>query len=632
MNVWQFLVPDSPVASFIVVILMALVAIWYGVLVYWTVALSRRQRELRRCIDVVSLNIQSKDLSARSATASGPDLAALEVEADVVFREFCREKDINPEGLTARHLKAIFDAGWKGSRLDVGELIKHTSGNLYRTHALLRSVLAVFIIVGLLGTLFGLSSSLAQLSPLSVGGSVQSATQLSQGLNHLLVELRSAFAPSIWGVLVTFICVLVLSSYVHLKALPVKHDLERFTFTIWVPQLFPATSRRFLEALHLSEGHMQKSFEIARELAGFTRDIRTEVSNFRDNLLSANKPLKVLAESSTNLNKFTDTFAVSVEKIGSFQVELKALYEQMVTESQTFHGSVKQNIKKSGEFQAGIQVAMKSQGEQIKSLMVSMKSHEHAYIESRVQLDAALMEVLSEAKKSYSAVVSQNRILANEVGEPLRKSLTTSLSNVEGALRERLQKEQTQLDEVMASVTNLVRTAEGSRQETMRSTNEIAAAMQQSILQQGRTQEEGLRQLKDTDQMARTMMTNLAVINQAQVETLKVFSQTVSELTSTIKGLSENLTPIDPASFDRSGNGNVRSSPSGVLRPSPPMNTVPAESDSLTQGESSAGERSPDTGPDAREFNSPDSSESGNAASASSSSNSGFLSFLSRYK
>lgn len=541
MNLFQYLVPDNPLAAFIVVILMALVTLWYGALIVWSVGLSRRQRELGRCSDVGSLHTGSRDLMVRSAASSGGTLIALETEAQSIFLDYCNGVRIKPDGVIAQHIKAIFDAGWKGSRLDIAELNKHSIARLYRTHELLRSVLAVFIIVGLLGTLIGLSSSLAQLSPLTIGGSVQSATQLSQGLNQLLRELKSAFAPSIWGVMLTFICVLVLSSYVHIKALPIRNKLESLTLTVWVPQLFPATSRRFLEALQLSEQHMQKSFEIARELAGFTKDIRTEVSNFHENLQTANKPLKLLSQSAVKLNTFVETFSKSSEKISSFQAELKLLYEQMVKDSQSFHQSVKQNIKKSAEFHGEMQIAMKSQGEQIKSLMITMNSYERGYIENRAQLDARLMELLSEAKKAYSAILGQNRTLASEIGEPLRTTLTNSLSELEKTLREELHKEHLKVDGVMSSVNDLVRSMNAHEKESVENTKKIADSINEAISQQTRAHDDGLRQQTDAALITQKLMRDLEAASRVQSDQLLKFRQSVNELTGALTAFNRNL-------------------------------------------------------------------------------------------
>jgi hypothetical protein len=541
MNAWQSLFPDNPAAALIVGILLILVALWCGVLVIWSVGLNRRQKEMERCSNVESLRDGLKTLTALSVTSTGSALVALETKAQTVFSDYCDAVQVKVDGVIAQHIKAIFDAGWKGSRLDIAELNKHTTARLYRTHALLQSLLAIFIIVGLLGTLIGLSSSLAQLSPLTLGGSVQSATELSQGLNHLLGELKSAFAPSIWGVLLTLICVLVLSSYVHFKAAPIRNSIKQLTLTVWVPQLFPATSRRFLETVQLSEQHMQKSFGIARELAGFTSDIRTEVSNFREHLITANRPLELLSHSAAQLISFVETFSKSTGEISSFQAELKTLYDQMVKESQVFHTSVKVNIKKSADFNAEMQTAMKSQGEQIKSLMLTMNSYERAYIESRARLDLRLMELLSEAKKAYSATLTQNQTIANDIGAPLRTTLITSLSELQNTVREELHKEHEQLGGVVSSVRELVSSVNEGTRKNVENAKKIADSFTAAVSQQADAQEAGFKLQKEAASATQGLINNVEKLSKTQTEQLTNLRQSVDKLTGTLESLDGNL-------------------------------------------------------------------------------------------
>jgi MotA/TolQ/ExbB proton channel family len=541
MNALQFLFPDNPAAALIVGILMILVLLWYGVLLIWSIGLNRRQKEMRQCCNVESLRDGLKTLTALSVTSTGPALVAIETKAQTIFSDYCDEVKVRADGIIAQHIKAIFDAGWKGSRLDIAELNKHTTARLYRALALLRSLLAIFIIVGLLGTLIGLSSSLAQLSPLNLGGSVQSATELSQGLNHLLGELKSAFAPSIWGVLLTLICVLVLSSYLHFKAAPISNSIKHLTLTVWVPQLFPATSRRFLETVQLSEQHMQKSFEIARELAGFTSDIRTEVSNFREHLITANRPLELLSQSAAQLVSFVGTFSESTGKISSFQVELKTLYDQMVNESKVFHTSVKDNIMKSADFDEEMQIAMKSQGEQIKSLMLTMNSYERAYIESRSQLDLKLMELLSEAKKAYSATLTQNQTIANDIGGPLRTTLITSLGELQNTMRQELHKEHEQLEGVVSSVRELMSSVNEGTQRNLESMKKIADSFTTAVSQQAEAQEAGFKLQKDAASATQGLIKNVETLSRTQTEQLTNLRHSVDNLTGTLKSLDGNL-------------------------------------------------------------------------------------------
>src|SRR5258705_483725 len=103
---------------------------------------------------------------------------------------------LKKDGPVALHLRAIFEAGWNESQLDVRALIQNTSNVFLRGNNLHRSLLSTFIVLGLLGTLFGLADALSSLDVLTKNGELNSA-ELNAGLKILLGSLKSAFAPSI---------------------------------------------------------------------------------------------------------------------------------------------------------------------------------------------------------------------------------------------------------------------------------------------------------------------------------------------------------------------------------------------------------------------------------------------------
>ena len=85
-------------------------------------------------------------------------------------------------------------------RLDIRELLAHTERSISGSDAARRSFLSVFLIVGLLGTLFGLADSILALLKL-----LQQNADAGSNLIALLGALKGAFAPSISGVLTSIL-------------------------------------------------------------------------------------------------------------------------------------------------------------------------------------------------------------------------------------------------------------------------------------------------------------------------------------------------------------------------------------------------------------------------------------------
>ena len=139
--------------------------------------------------------------------------------------------------------------------------------------------------MGLLGTLFGLTDSLVELSPaLKASAEARISTengetsapadadsensrQMTEALSDLMDDIKGAFAPSIMGVLFLRLLGVILYGYLFCNSLvtPSNLSLEQSTLTVWVPQLYPTTSQRLIQTLQQSESQIQKGFETAAQ-------------------------------------------------------------------------------------------------------------------------------------------------------------------------------------------------------------------------------------------------------------------------------------------------------------------------------------------------------------------------------
>ena len=150
----EYLSPTNPIALGIITFLMGFFFVWLiGLLKYWHWLWTERKH-----IES-NQNIQPL-VTARQERDHGRKDNNQKADPENAFNEFRNESSLNRRSPIANHLKAIFLAGWDETRLEVGELINHTTSALFKWNNLFRSMLAVFIVIGLLGTLFGLTDSL----------------------------------------------------------------------------------------------------------------------------------------------------------------------------------------------------------------------------------------------------------------------------------------------------------------------------------------------------------------------------------------------------------------------------------------------------------------------------------------
>ena len=362
----EYLSPTNPIASGIVTLLQYSFSIWcVGLIVYglWSFI---RWIQMRN-----NQNIQPL-VTARQEWDVGREDSDPKTDAENVFQEFCKKPFLEgsptpflakrfpipflgKRSPIAKHLKAIFLAGWDESRLEVGELINHTTSNLFRWNSLFRSVLAVFIVIGLLGTLFGLTDSLTDLSPAlkksaAIETSTENSARMTQALGDLMDEIKGAFAPSIWGIIFTIAGVILYGVYLQIACHPVKSILERLTLTVWVPQLYPTTSQKLTQTLQQSESQIQKGFETAAQFSESVKKVHNNIDEFNESLTQASAITQPLSDSVTqinraasdistaadvlntgfteSLNKFSKEFASSVTHLTGFQDEIRSLHQQ----------------------------------------------------------------------------------------------------------------------------------------------------------------------------------------------------------------------------------------------------------------------------------------------------------------
>ena len=430
----EYLTPTNPFAVWIVVGLGIVFGIWFFGLIFYAGWLFVKQRHIDKVEDV-------QDLVA-TCSEQDPEVEnqGQHQEADAAFRRFCARKSLSERTQIARHLKAIFIAGWFESRLDVGELINHSTSSLLKWNGLLRSVLALFIVLGLLGTLFGLADSLTDLEPAlkpeSAGATAaDNAEEMTDALRKLLGSMKGALAPSIWGIGFTIAGVIFFGIHVQLFCHPIKSRLERLTLTIWIPQLYPTTSQRLIQTLQESEEQMRRGYDTASRVGELVETVQDNISDFNQNLTRANAITQPLGDSASQINTaanalndtfvtglvaFSSDFSNSVTRLTGFQDEIRALYQQLIDESSLF--------------QAGANHRLDEQNQNLRAVLDGLKSYEDAYLASREQLDASLRQFIAEATEANTSINDANRRSLESIQEQLK----SDLEGLQTALHDRL--------------------------------------------------------------------------------------------------------------------------------------------------------------------------------------------------
>jgi biopolymer transport protein ExbB/TolQ/ABC-type transporter Mla subunit MlaD len=446
------ILPKEFLAQVIVGIQILLFVVWLGFLLVTASKKRATLSQIEECEDVeelkvFTLNKYSLAESEQITNANNP-LS----KAALFFDEFCEYKIKKPSPLY-KHLKAIFNAGYAESQIQVDALLSNTSGRLTKSDSWLRSVLSLFIILGLLGTLLGLAESLSQLSTVSLGNAESSNESLKKGLEVLLSKLGGAFAPSVCGVLLTVVGMLIFAAYLRWSTYPVLQRLEYETLTNWYPTLVPTPSQRVYEKLRLTE-------QTARNVEKLVETVQANTGELAQNIQAANAALVPLNEAAHHigstcyeLNGFAFSFAADLKEISAqfhtsvdtlkpLSSSLTHLYEKMTEESSQFQLTVKQTLDDSQEFRKQVKEEFDRQSGQTQKMLESLKLYESAYLKSRQTTDEKFTETLTAAETALLNLAQQNEVfvrgLIEAVGDPLREDLMRELGTISAKSNEKL--------------------------------------------------------------------------------------------------------------------------------------------------------------------------------------------------
>ncbi len=558
----SYFIPDNPIALAIVYVLLVLFAIWLISLAIRWVVLTRRRKQIVRCADVSILSDALRRRLALNNSDKPSELQAFREQANTAFIDFCETKKLKPKSAIARHLRAIFDAGINESRLEISPLVKNTSSYLLRASNLFHSVLSLFIIIGLLGTLAGLASTLGQLSQISPEGQAIRASSSNQntappsvsespqeraasGLNTLLKQLKSAFAPSIWGVLFTIVGVLLFGLFQQFSHTPLKDTLERHTLVDWVPALIPTPSQSLWEKLQVSERQIQASLETAKDVAKIANSLQDDSSDLNKSVRDAKETLPQLTKASIQLGNFSDKFVNAVNALTPFQQELHQLYEQLRNESKTFHESVKENIQRGELFQYGVTKQLDSQNKQIADLLNGFNAYEKAYIATRERIDKNLDQLLQDAKNAYLSLAERNKeviaTIVSNLREPLGKDLADGLGKVENSLEVRLTALGKSLELLHIPLERAAGGLEGTLENLNNRSEKLLIEVQQEFFKRNIIQEQQVAEIVDLTAKFSNLLEQLSGNNKALTEYEQVLGANVNDLVQNIGNLGSNI-------------------------------------------------------------------------------------------
>lgn len=307
------------------------------IILMWIVAAIAFQR-FRKLKRIATNNLE---ILNKTEDVSSLEKALLEnnIDTNQCFLDYETEKGKNEKNeIVFEHLRAIYDAGIKSSRLDADLLVKNSIDKIFTGIDFLRTSISLFLVIGILGTLAGLAISIGGFNGANFAVMGQTSTTANE-LSNLFGNLRGAFAPSMWGVFFTITYVFAYAYFIQEKCINrVTEKLTINTIKNWLPVLYPTDFQR-------SDNSLVKLNATIKNADGINRG----VTDLQKNILNSNATLRELTRVATVIKEASDKFEKSSDKV----MEIKSLYDELKTCNEEFNTSLQEIVKSAEEARLG---------------------------------------------------------------------------------------------------------------------------------------------------------------------------------------------------------------------------------------------------------------------------------------
>ena len=397
-------------------------AVWVGWLIIDIWAAWRHIREVRDAQAIESLR---DDLNGHLAGTS------TETSASVLER-FYDATGVDGGGPIGRHLAAILEAGWNNTKLDVAALIALSTQQLFRTTTFLQSMLGVFLVLGLFGTLRGLAAELPRID-LMIGRGANDIEGRDELLGVVVEGLGGAFLPSLWGVGVTAVGIVVMALRGRVVTSVLQQRLEAATLMVWVPAFLPNAPQQLDRVLQQIAVQVRTSGATVKDVDELTTRLQARSSEWLGIVEVATAQMKEMGATAERFATATATFGDGVTRFETVQDTLTDHVREFSTENAAMHAWLKEETSRAAATQVSMLETMADQRATLTAAFQSLKTYETEYISQRSAIDEAMRKSLEATAHVLETSESQATRVITELATPLKDSLGEDLNKLNRA-------------------------------------------------------------------------------------------------------------------------------------------------------------------------------------------------------
>ena len=345
-----------------------------------------------------------------------------------------------------RRIETFLQIRESGGQIDNDALADILTGKESRRASFANHILGVLIILGLVGTLWGLITALIQVRPIVTGiEDFEELAEISKTLELIVGGMSTAFVTTITGLLTSLGLGLVGLVFNRVQSF-FRTALEEFVSTAILPR-FTQTPEASIDTAvqQLAECTNMLKFTTEENVAAMQNAIqqfiRTSSGGYleqqqilafkfdetAENLLNSLKGIKEYEVVITSaIDSFKDMTAQSMAEIGGYQNTLNQVLEDAVPRLED----------ESVALQAAIQAYQASQSELIDKLSTALQTQIQTVSERQQDTVRILMELVAEERETSQAAMREYQDSQAEFLKNLSDTLLSKMQDITGQQHE----------------------------------------------------------------------------------------------------------------------------------------------------------------------------------------------------
>lgn len=409
---------------------------------------------------------------------------------------------------------------------------------------LARSTPNWLLLIGIMGTIVGLSSAVASLAvPVQQALAEGQAAIAATGLDATMVEIKRAFACSLWG-LIAAVTVAMFTRRVASLQQETLGAIHEFMLSEVSPQILPKSEAMQIQQIEqtLREGRefihqtsnvlIDISHKMQDAVASFANTLQSGMQGMQDITInlqqsaasiqnSLTQTVQSAKQSAQQLADSAESLRQSSDKLQEHHTYIANAYEALLNAFQRSRDDMEQmvqrQIEKIGEYREAIETTARDTVSTLNRVIQALSDSQSSYREAREAVLHSNIEIRTALTQAIEKFQEAQTEVLKKIGEA-QASADERLNTIARSLREPLESLTRNLEQLLTNYQTAVVSHDGEN-----------PSAPPTPVPQLPTNDELIRTLQKIDQTLQQMMHDVSVASQKLMDMLRSIDQRLQQ-------------------------------------------------------------------------------------------------------